>query len=276
MKQSDEGDALYQWSETMAMWVAVTTTYIKILVEGSGAKAAKGLFEQYDSIRISGASVSDLNVVNIIRDVGETTNGFYLLVTGSIRQVITQNTSATAKVTFERQIPTLDHVCVSNNRVWGCHYGPTEEEECVNEIYACKLGDPKNWYSYMGTARDSYALSMGEDGEFTGAYTYQGYPLFFKENNVYKIYGTYPAAYQLVTYDCRGLQKGSSKSLAIVDEYLVYKSVNDICVFDGNYPMSLSAKLGKRVFTEAAAGSFMSKYYISMKDEQGKAGNLCI
>ena len=181
MKQSDEGDALYQWSETMAMWVAVTTTYIKILVEGSGAKAAKGLFEQYDSIRISGASVSDLNVVNIIRDVGETTNGFYLLVTGSIRQVITQNTSATAKVTFERQIPTLDHVCVSNNRVWGCHYGPTEEEECVNEIYACKLGDPKNWYSYMGTARDSYALSMGEDGEFTGAYTYQGYPLFLKK-----------------------------------------------------------------------------------------------
>lgn len=270
MKQSDGGDALYQWSETMAMWVAVTTTYIKILVEGSGAKAAKGLFEQYDSIRISGASVSDLNVVNIIRDVGETTNGFYLLVTGSIRQVITQNTSESAKVTFERQIPTLDHVCVSNNRVWGCHYGPTEEEECVNEIYACKLGDPKNWYSYMGTARDSYALSMGEDGEFTGAYTYQGYPLFFKENNVYKIYGTYPAAYQLVTYDCRGLQKGSSKSLAIVDEYLVYKSVNDICVFDGNYPMSLSAKLGKRVFTEAAAGSFMSKYYISMKDEQGK------
>ena len=271
MKQSDTGDALYQWSETMAMWVAVTTTYIKILVEGEHAKGSKGKFAQYDSIRISGSAIEDLNAVNIIREVGETADGWYLLVTGNIRQVTEQNTTEAYPVTFERQIPRLDYVCVSNNRVWGCYYGPTEEEECVNEIYACRLGDPKNWYSYMGTARDSYALSMGEDGEFTGACTYQGYPLFFKENNVYKIYGTYPAAYQLVTYDCRGLQKGSSKSLAIVDEYLVYKSVNDVCVFDGNYPMSLSAKLGKGIFTEAAAGSFMSKYYISMKDEKGRA-----
>ena len=271
MKQSDTGDALYQWSETMAMWVAVTTTYIKILVEGEHAKGSKGKFAQYDSIRISGSAIEDLNAVNIIREVGETVDGWYLLVTGNIRQVTEQNTTEADPVTFERQIPRLDYVCVSNNRVWGCYYGPTEEEECVNEIYACRLGDPKNWYSYMGTARDSYALSMGEDGEFTGACTYQGYPLFFKENNVYKIYGTYPAAYQLVTYDCRGLQKGSSKSLAIVDEYLVYKSVNDVCVFDGNYPMSLSAKLGKGIFTEAAAGSFMSKYYISMKDEKGRA-----
>ena len=271
MKQSDTGDALYQWSETMAMWVAVTTTYIKILVEGEHAKGSKGKFAQYDSIRISGSAIEDLNAVNIIREVGETADGWYLLVTGNIRQVTEQNTTEAYPVTFERQIPRLDYVCVSNNRVWGCYYGPTEEEECVNEIYACRLGDPKNWYSYMGTARDSYALSMGEDGEFTGACTYQGYPLFFKENNVYKIYGTYPAAYQLVTYDCRGLQKGSSKSLAIVDEYLVYKSVNDVCVFDGNYPMSLSKKLGKGIFTEAAAGSFMSKYYISMKDEKGRA-----
>lgn len=271
MKKSNEGDALYQWSETMAMWVAVTTTYIKILIEGTRATELKGLFKKYDSIQITGSSVPELNATNIIRETGETESGAWLLVTGSIRQVIEQTTSASTQVVFERRIPKMDHVCVSNNRVWGCYYGPTDEEECVNEIYACKLGDPKNWYSYMGTAMDSYALSMGEDGEFTGAYTYQGYPLFFKENNVYKIYGTYPAAYQLVTYDCRGLQKGSHKSLAVVDEYLVYKSVNDICVFDGNYPMSLSAKLGKEVFTEAAAGSFMSKYYISMKDEQGKA-----
>lgn len=267
MKRSSQGDALYQWSETMAMWTAVLTTYVKIKVTGNAD--CFSVFEENDAIFIENSSVQALNGVNNIVKMGEIEeNGVksaYIVVTGVIPEIVEQ----TSAVRFERKIPLLDHVCVSNNRVWGCHYGITEEG-MVNEIYACKLGDPKNWYSYLGTAQDSYALSLGDDGEFTAAYTYQGYPLFFKENNVYKIYGNYPAAYQLITYDCRGVQKGSSKGIAIVDEYLVYKSINDICVFDGNYPVSLSEKLGNVKYSQAAAGSYMSKYYISMKDESGK------
>lgn len=270
MRRTEDGDALYRWADTMAMWVAVSTTYIKIKVSCTGATLFPHMFKQYDSVFVEGSEIPELNGVNIIYGIGEEDGEGYILVTGVLEQTVTQETG-NKPVTFKRKIPRMDHVCVSNNRVWGCFYGVTEEKESLNEIYACKLGDPTNWYSYMGTAQDSYALSLGDDGEFTGAYTYQGYPLFFKENNIYKIYGTYPAAYQLVTYDCRGLQKGSGKSLAIVDEYLVYKSISDICVFDGNYPMSLSAKLGKQIFTEAAAGAYMGRYYISMKDEKGKA-----
>lgn len=266
MKHTAEGDALYQWSETMAMWTAVSTTYIRIKVTGN-ASCFTG-FKEQDAIFIENSEVEALNGVNNIVSMGTITEegieSSYIVVTGILDESIEQ----VSVVKFERKIPVLDHVCVSNNRIWGCHYGMTEDG-MLNEIYACKLGDPKNWYSYQGTAQDSYALSLGDDGEFTGAYTYQGYPLFFKENNIYKIYGTYPAAYQLTTYDCRGVQKGSSKSIAIVDEYLVYKSINDICVFDGNYPVSLSDKLGKRRFFDCAAGSYMSKYYISMKDEKG-------
>lgn len=262
MRQAEE-DALYQWSESLAMWTAVSTTYIKIMSDDVNC------FDEYevdDAINIEGSDVETLNAINTIVAKGTSKTGSYIVVTGILRKT----TEQTTKVKFERKIPVLDYVCVSNNRVWGCHYGLTDGE-MLNEIYACKLGDPKNWYSYQGTALDSYALSLGDDGEFTGAYTYQGYPLFFKENNIYKIYGTYPAAYQLTTYDCRGVQKGSSRSIAVVDEYLVYKSTNDICVFDGNYPISLSAKLGKRRFTECAAGAYMSKYYISMKDDKGHA-----
>ncbi len=263
MKSSLEGDALYQWSEMMAMWTAVTTTYIKIKV--SGNQTCFDIFNNQDAIFIENSSVEALNNVNTIVAKGtmeeKGTTSAYIVVTGILNKVVQQNTP----VKFKRKIPKMDFVCVSNNRVWGCYYGITESGK-VNEIYACKLGDPKNWYSYAGTAQDSYALSMGDDGEFTGAYTYQGYPLFFKENNIYKIYGAYPAAYQLTTYDCRGVQKGSSKGIAIVDEYLVYKSINDICVFDGNYPVSISDKLGKRSFSNCAAGAFMSKYYASMKE----------
>lgn len=265
MKKSAQGDALYQWSETMAMWTPIVTTYIKIKVNGSGT--CFDIFEINDAIYLKNSSVETLNGIQNIVTKGTMEDGksSYIVVTGVIQNVTEQATP----VTFERKIPKLDYVCVSNNRVWGCFYGETEDG-IVNEIYACKLGDPKNWYSYLGTSQDSYALSLGDDGPFTAAYTYQGYPLFFKENNIYKIYGTYPAAYQLTTYDCRGVQQGSSKGIAIVDEYLVYKSINDICVFDGNYPISLSEKLGKEFYSDAAAGSYMSKYYISMKDEKGK------
>lgn len=271
MKKSVNGDALYQWSDTLAMWSAVTTTYIKIKVSGNAE--IFDIFDEQDAVFIENSSVESLDGVNTIVKKGTLTENSvtsaYIVVTGVIDKTIEQ----TSNVLFERRIPTLDYVCVSNNRVWGCHYGITEDG-MVNEIYACKLGDPKNWYSYQGTSQDSYALSMGDDGEFTGAYTYQGYPLFFKENNIYKIYGTYPAAYQLVTYDCRGVQKGSSKGIAIVDEYLVYKSINDICVFDGNYPVSLSDKLAKHPYSECAAGAYMSKYYASMKDDE--TGNFAI
>ena len=266
MKKTTDGDALYQWSETMAMWTAVSTTYIRIKVTGD--TDCFSVFEEQDAIHIYNSDVEVLNGANTIVAKGiieeDGVKSAYIVVTGILRETVEQQTG----VRFQRRIPEMSHVCVSNNRVWGCYYGMTEDG-MVNEIYACKLGDPKNWYSYQGTSQDSYALSLGDDGEFTGAYTYQGYPLFFKENNIYKIYGTYPAAYQLTTYDCRGVQKGSSKSIAIVDEYLVYKSINDICVFDGNYPVSLSDKLGKRRFTDCAAGAYMSKYYISMKDESG-------
>lgn len=253
MRKSEEGDALYRWSEVMSMWSAVGTTYVKI-------KAGENDFDEFDigdAIHVENASVKELNGINSIVDKGKD----YIVVTGIIRESVTQKGS----VIFERKIPNIDHACISGNRVWGCHYG-----DGLNEIYACKLGDPKNWNSFQGTSIDSYAISLGDDGEFTGACNYQGYPMFFKENSIYKIYGNYPAAYQMTTYHCRGCQKGSAKSIVVIDEYLVYKSRYDICVFAGGYPTSISAKLGKEIYTDCVAGAVEGKYYVSMKDSKGE------
>ena len=60
-------------------------------------------------------------------------------------------------VTAQRRVPDLDWLTEHNNRVWGC--SSTE-----NVIYACKLGDATNWFSYRGTAADSYAVTVGSDG----------------------------------------------------------------------------------------------------------------
>lgn len=88
-------------------------------------------------------------------------------------------------VELERRVPDMDYLTECDNRVWGC----SNKE---NVIYACKLGDPTNWFSYRGIAADSYAVTVGSDGAFTGAATCMGYALFFKENTLHKLYGSKP------------------------------------------------------------------------------------
>ena len=59
------------------------------------------------------------------------------------------------------------------------------------------LGDFRNWQCFMGLSTDSYYGNLGTDGKFTGAITHMGYPLFFKENCLHKVYGDYPAQFQM-------------------------------------------------------------------------------
>lgn len=251
---------LYQWYEAIDMWVPVTTTYVSISLTGIGEG-----FEVGDAVFMN----TKLEVINNGSIIQAKTNDSIVVIGIINTSSDTEEFDAEAPFTIERRIPKLSYVCVSNNRVWGCYYG-VEDDEVINEIYACKLGDPKNWYSYPGLSTDAYALSLGDAGVFTGAYTYQGYPMFFKENIIYKIYGAYPAQYQLATYDCRGVQQGSERSIAKVGEYLFYKSNKDVCIFDGSYPRSISNKLGAEMYYNAAAGACLNKYYISMDDESGQ------
>ena len=82
----------------------------------------------------------------------------------------TRSIAAEQTVQLERRVPDLDFVTECDNRVWGC-------SSRENVIYACKLGDPTNWFSYRGIAADSYAVTVGSDGAFTGAATCMGLSL---------------------------------------------------------------------------------------------------
>ncbi|MBR5633367.1 MAG: hypothetical protein IKW68_05235, partial [Clostridia bacterium] len=120
------------------------------------------------------------------------------------------------------------------------------------------------------TSTDSYAVTVGTDGPFTGAIAYKGAPIFFKEGHMHKMYGNYPANYQVVTTACRGVQKGCSRSLAIVNETLLYKSKTAVCAYDGALPYEISSVLGDISYSDAIAGALGNKYYISMRDSLGK------
>ena len=260
---SSKPHALKQYSKSSATWVQVPTTYIKI--KSTGIDEA---FQEYDGVTISGVkdeSLQDLNASMVIWAKGDD----YIVVSGILDAVTTQ-TVADGAITVERKMPIMDFVIEHENRLWGCRYGVASNGQVVNEIYASKLGDFKNWNCFMGISTDSYAASCGTDGQFTGAITHLGYPLFFKENCVHKVYGNYPANFQIQTTPCRGVQKGCERSLAIVNEALFYKARSGVCAYDGSLPTEVSYALGNEAYSNAVGGAHGNKYYISMQDNLGK------
>lgn len=269
---------LKQYSKTSAVWTPIATTYVKI----SAPNIAQN-FSQYDAVKISGfpkesAQLSEMNDITYplweaYHDPGvaegesqraEGTND-YIVIVGILDEAVTYE----SELKLERTVPEMDFVIESGNRLFGCRYGPAANGEVVNEIYASKLGDFKNWNCMMQISTDSWVGGVGTDGQFTGAITHKGYPLFFKENCVHKVYGNYPANFQIQTTECRGVQKGCSRSLAIVNETLFYKARSGICAYDGSLPTEVSYALGNDAYSEAVGGSHGNKYYISMKDALG-------
>ena len=247
---------LKQYSSTGSMWVSIATTYIKISATGLGKP-----FHVGDGVTISGVSAVDgLNNTMTLWDCGDN----YIVVTGILERVTTQETA----ITVARRMPNMDFVVESGNRLWGCRYGTDVDGNMVNEIYASKLGDFKNWNCFMGISTDSYVVTVGTDGQFTGAITYLGSPLFFKETCMHKVYGN-SLPFGVQDTACRGVQRGCGGSLAIVNEVLYYKSRSAVCAYDGSLPVEMSAALGDVVYSDAVAGAIGNKYYISMKDSGG-------
>ena len=253
---------LKKYSTATAMWVSIATTYIKISSKGIGKE-----FKQYDGVKISGITadgVTGLNGSHALWGCGED----YLIITGILDKVATQ-AAVSGGITIARKMPTMDFIVESGNRLWGCRYGTNDEGNVVNEIYACKLGDFKNWNCFMNLSTDSYAASCGSDGPFTGATVHLGYPLFFKENCLHKVYGDYPANYGIQNTTCRGVQRGSHRSLAIVNETLYYKATNAVCAYDGSLPVEISSALGEVRYSDAVGCAYGNKYYIDMKSADG-------
>lgn len=169
-------------------------------------------------------------------------------------EIVKQITSGTFKIS--RDLPDgISNVFECANRLWASNDAGTE-------IYASKLGDPFNWFSYSGTAADSYAINVGGNGKFTGGVSYSGYPHFFKENQIFKIYGSYP--FRLYTLDCPGIASGDNKSAAVMGGCLIYKGVSGFYLYDGDYPEIISDAIydicGPDVIVNAAAANDTAYY----------------
>ena len=186
---------------------------------------------------------------------------------------VSENKAVTAPVKLERRVPDLDFVTEQGNRVWGC-------SRSENSVYACALGDPTNWYSYRGIASDSYAVSVGSDGAFTGAASCLGYVLFFKEHCIHKLYGSKPSDYQMSSVRCRGVAANAEKSLCVIAETLYYLSPDGVMAWSGSLPSKVSGALdtGKLTAVDRAVGGQLdARYYLYLhrKNDSG-SGRLLV
>lgn len=246
--------ALLQWSAGTGMWVSVDTTLVRISCPGMGAPFRPG-----DGVQLTGVPAG-VETSGVIADCGRD----YVTVPG----LLERETSLDTPVTVGRYLPLMDMVIECGNRLWGCRYGLNRAGAVVNEIYASKLGDFRNWNCFQGVSTDSYCVSLGNDGPFTGAVQHLGYPVFFREDCIHKLYGSTPATFRLQTTPCPGVQQGCSRSLARVGQMLYYKSPNGVCAYDGAVPVTVSQKLGVMPCTRASAGALGDKYYICFQEEE--------
>ena len=253
--------SLQQYSEAQGVWTQVETVYTRVSFPTQGQLPA--LFKEGDGVEIAGLDY-DLDGTKFLYGVGGESgseNDWIVLI-----GLAPTTSSEGIAVSIERSLPEMDFVVECQNRLWGCFYGRAGGDT-VNELYCSALGDFRNWRQYQGLSTDSWAASVGSDGQWTGAVNYLGHPVFFKENRIHTITVSAAGAHRVDETVCRGVQRGSHKSLTVVGETLYYKSVTDVCAWQGGFPQSVSGQLGDAKYRNAVGGAFGAKYYLSMQGE---------
>ena len=185
-------------------------------IYASGA-AWDSIFKVGDAVTISGAVKHESNnKTPIIREI----DGDYLRFYENTFTISDGGDAET--LTIKRTVPDMDFLCENENRLWGCK---------EDTIYASKLGDIFNWNVFDGVATDSYSVNVGSAGDFTACCSYLGYPCFFKEEHIYKVYGDKPSNFQVMGSASLGVEAGSDASIAIAGETLFYLARTGIVAY---------------------------------------------
>ena len=151
--------------------------------------------------------------------------------------------------------------------------------------YAACAGDSQE-LSFGATGFSIYAVaSVGKrdtdtgstlvKGTGSGNVTYeiqeeQSQVFFFKEDHIYKVYGSLPSNFEIMGSATLGVADGSGRSLAIAGETLFYLSRAGIMVYSGGIPQPIGSAFGMDRFKNAVGGSDGLKYYVSMTGPDGE------
>lgn len=165
-------------------------------------------------------------------------------------------------VKLKRTMPDLDGIFEHDNRLWGWK-GKT--------IYASKLGDPKNWNVFEGLSTDAWALETQKKGEITGGVSFGGYPTFFREDSMIRIYGATANAFQTSELAMPGVKTGEQDSIAAAGGMLLYLSRDGMMIYADEYPRAQDSVFGNGEIKDALACSDGVRYYARLTVDGEKA-----
>ncbi len=249
---------LMEWHEDSRCWEEVHAC-LALHMKDIGTHFSPGACVQLD-IRDQDWLCSPNKVFRIV-DVQK--DSILIRATMKLAKVIQDMT----QVRITTVMPKMDLYLEHNNRLWGCRYGRDVAGNFVNEIYASALGDPTVWYRYDGLSYDSYTMSVGVSGPFTGCAVVGGCPVFFKENCLIRITGNRPSNFQAHTLNCSGVRVNCEDTIAYCDRGIYYLGRDGLCLYDGSMPMVETEKVDLKHITHAVAGMYGKYYYLSNNDD---------
>lgn len=165
-------------------------------------------------------------------------------------------------VTVCRTVPDMDGVFEHDNRLWG-YKG--------SAVYCSKLGNPFVWNTYDGTATASWSTDVLSEGDITGGCSYGGYPTFFKENSILKVYGSIPSEFRVSEVTAHGIKEGCDLTAAEAEGALFYLSPVGVCAYTGGMPTVVSREaFDDDWLVSGTAGSDGQCYHISAETCDGE------
>lgn len=257
-------------------WTGTSLTFTNGELYGEAAEANciqasevnwASIFKAGDAVTISGCTAHpENNKTPIIREIDGDKLYFYEHIFTLDGDEGDEPYTETGTMSVQRTVPDLQYICENENRLWGCD---------DRTIYASKLGDIFNWNVFDGLSTDSYAVDTGSAGAFTACVSYLGYPVFFKEDHIYKVYGSMPSNFEVMGSATLGVASGSGKSPAIAGEILFYLSTAGFVAYSGGIPQPIGQAFGLERQRNAVGGSDGLKYYVSFQDQAGLA-HFCV
>lgn len=230
-----------------------------------------------DYIRLSGEALignTTLNKAHYVHNLDyvagskNNTTIWYLIVEGITRNAdgIKLVMSDEKPLKMNHEIPVMDNIIEAGNRLWGVRYGKNNDALFVNEIYCSARGDFFRWIGGPADNDDSpVTFSIGAEGSWSGAINYGGVPTFFKENNIFRIYGAGASGFNIAESAERGVMIGAEDSIAYIDGSLYYYNKSGVMRYDGTVPVNVSEKIGAiKNVGQVKAGTCNQKYYINI------------
>lgn len=244
------------WSvKAMVQTVSVTAKVLNDRLS-LGSTANRNKFNIGDVVTVSGSSVSDVNgEKTVIGKAG------YSLLFGEEYTIPSGQDYVETDVTVTTKVPDLDFICEYQNRLWGCN-------SAENTIFCSVQGNPYQLLNFASEYEGSYNVQVSSHGKFTGCCKLGSSVLFFKDDCVHKVLGSFPEEFQVYEYHIKGVRDGCYKSMQTINDILFYVSVDGIYTYNGGSPSCISVPFGDISLDNACAAK-STRYYFLSADRTG-------